>query len=280
MDVRIFAVPYDSGHRGLRMGRGPEALLRGGVEDALRERGHGVEVEWVEAAAPFAAEVATHFGLARTLADRVRDAAPAFPLVLSGNCFAALGVLGGVDGAGVVWMDAHGDLNTPETTRSGFVDGMALATATGRCWMGMAGMIRGFLPVPDDAVVLVGARDLEPGERRLLARSGIHQVDVLRVREEGAEAALRPALAALGDRMARVYLHLDLDVLDPDEAPANAFAAPGGLTVAELEEAVRAVVGTLEVAGMTLSAYDPEHDPGARIPPAAARVVGAVLGSA
>lgn len=281
MDVRILAVPYDSGRRGWRMGRGPERLLRGGVREALRRRGHGVHTEWVEAD-PAAGEVGSVFQLARSLADRVRraDGPPAFPLALSGNCAAALGMLGGLGPVGVVWLDAHADLNTPETTRSGMVDGMSLAAATGRCWTGIAGTVRGFLPVPDDRVVLAGARDLDPGERAVLARSAITAVEVTRVREEGVEAALGPALAALAERADRVYLHLDLDALDPAEAPANGFAAPGGFTVDELEAFVGLLGRRLPIAGATLSAYDPDADPGGLVPPVAARIATAILAAA
>ncbi|HEX8271731.1 MAG TPA: arginase family protein [Longimicrobiaceae bacterium] len=279
MDVRILAVPYDSGRRDWRMGRGPERLLRSGLEDALRARGHRVEAERVEADADVG-EVAGTFLLARTLAERVREAAPAFPLVLSGNCSAALGVLGGVGPAGVLWLDAHADLNTPESSRSGMVDGMSLAVATGRCWTGIAGTIRGFLPVPDEFVVLAGARDLDPGERVILARSGIAGVDVPRLREEGVEAAFAPALAALAERVDRLYLHVDLDVLDPAEVRANGFAARGGLTLDEVEAAVRLAGSRLEIAGATLSAYDPDADAEGKVPAAAARIAAAVVESA
>lgn len=276
MDVRILAVPYDSGRRGWRMGRGPERLLEAGLEDALRAGGHRVDSEWVEVEGS-GTEVATTFQLARALAERVRSAAPAFPLVLSGGCLLASGVLGGTGTAGVVWMDAHGDLNTPETTRSGFVDGMALAVATGRCWTGIAGTIRGFLPVPDEFVVLAGARDLDPGERAVLAHAGISCVDVLGVREEGVEAAFGPAVAALAERVDRVYLHVDLDVIDPSEARPNGFASPGGFTVEEVEAAVRYVGSRLRVVGATLSAFDPDADAEGRVPAAAARIAAAVL---
>ncbi|MET0399231.1 MAG: arginase family protein [Longimicrobiaceae bacterium] len=280
MDVRILALPYDSGRREWRMGRGPEHLLRAGLEEALRGRGHRVSAERVEADAEAGGEVAGTFLLARALAERVREAAPAFPLVLAGNCSAALGVLGGTGPAGVLWMDAHGDLNTPESSRSGFVDGMSLAVATGRCWTGIAGTIRGFLPVPDESVVLAGARDLEPGERAILARSGIRTVEVPRVREEGVEAAFGPALDALAERVDRLYLHLDLDVLDPTEATANTFAARGGFTLDEVEAAVRLAGSRLEIVGATLAAYDPDADPEGRVPAAAARLAAAIVESA
>src|SRR6478735_11713834 len=97
-----------------------------------------------------------------------------FPVVLSGNCLAAVGVIAGLgEGTGVIWIDAHGDFNTPQTTTRGFLDGMTLATATGKCWVELANGIEGFMPVPEDAVVLIGARDLDPGEKAALARSSI-----------------------------------------------------------------------------------------------------------
>ncbi len=272
MEAAILAVPYDSAQREWRMGRGPGRLLGAGLAEALRARGHAVAVEWVEAETAFPAEVATTFQLARRLSERVRAAAPSFPLVLSGGCFAALGVLGGTGADAVVWLDAHGDLNTPETTRSGFLDGMALATATGRCWAGLAAAVPGFRPVPDDRVVLVGGRDLDAGERALLDGSPVAHVQSAR--------DLAPALDALAGRARSVYLHVDLDVLDPAEARANGFAVPGGLTVEEVEGVVRAVATRFSLVGATLSAYDPRFDPEGRVPAAAVRIAAAVLEAA
>jgi arginase len=271
MNVHVLAVPYDSGHRKVRLGRGPGHLLRSGLAEELRARGQKVEVEWIEAEAPFPAEIATTFELARRLSGRVSAACSggSFPLVLAGNCSASLGALGGLGGeAGVLWLDAHGDLNTPETTRSGFLDGMALAVATGRCWAGMAGTVPGFRPVPEERVVLLGARDLDPQEEALLARSRM-----ARVRPgEGAAAALD----ALAGRVRRIYLHLDLDVLDPSVGRVNGYAAPGGLTVEEVEEVIRGAGARFEIVAATLSAYDPDADPEGRIPPAAARLAAAI----
>ena len=79
---------------------------------------------------------------------RDRNPAERFPLVLAGNCNAAVGVVAGLGpGAAVLWCDAHADFNTPETTTGGFLDGMGLATVTGRCWTSMAARVPGFVPV-------------------------------------------------------------------------------------------------------------------------------------
>src|SRR5262249_19886505 len=149
----------------------------------------------------------------------------ALPLVLSGNCNAAVGVLAGLQPTrpAVVWFDAHGDYNTPETTVSGFLDGMALAIATGRCWRSLASTVPGFEPSGEDQVALVGARDVDAGEAEILEKSAVRRIRVAEVRSAGVEAAFGPALAALESRSDSIYLHLDLDVLDPDEAPANPY---------------------------------------------------------
>ena len=170
MEIRLLLVPYDSGQRNVRMGAGPEHLRAAGLEKHLAAQGHRVDSEVIEPASlNWRAEVQTSFELMRTVAEHVRAAriAKRFPVVLSGNCLAAVGVIAGLGaGTGVLWIDAHGDFNTPQTTTSGFLDGMTLATATGQCWGELARSIEGFQPVPDNAVVLLGARDLDPGEAR------------------------------------------------------------------------------------------------------------------
>lgn len=281
MRVQILQVPYDSGHRGVRMGRGPEHFVEHGLPDKLQAAGHEVEVGVVESALALPAEISTAFALARSLAERVRAARHAgrFPLVLSGNCNSALGTLAGIDppGAGIVWFDAHGDFNTPETTTGGFLDGMGLATATGRCWTRLAATIPGFTPIPDPHVVLVGARDLDPGERDLLRQSQVTLVPAATIRSDGAGRALGPAFDTLRARVQQVYLHLDLDVLDPQAAVANGYAAPEGLSVAQVEEAIGLLAERLPIAAAAVTAYDPAYDQDGRAFRAGVRLIEAVL---
>src|SRR5262249_15892482 len=147
----------------------------------------------------------------------------AFPLLLSGNCGSAIGALAAAGaGTGIAWFDGHGDFNTPETTVSGFLDGMALAIATGRCFRPLAASSNGVVPISDEDAFLVGARDLDPGGRSALEASHVAWVTVAAIRESGASEALRPALDRM--RAARVHVHVDLDVHDPALAPANEFA--------------------------------------------------------
>src|SRR5439155_26231921 len=124
--------------------------------------------------------------------------AGAFPIALSGNCGSAIGAIAGVgEGTGVAWFDGHGDFNTPETTVSGFLDGMALAIATGRCFRPLARSVPGFVPVAGHDAFLVGARDLDPEERTALEGSDLGWVTVAKIRSSGAAEALRPVLEVM-----------------------------------------------------------------------------------
>ncbi|HEV2122384.1 MAG TPA: arginase family protein [Chloroflexota bacterium] len=275
MQTHLIAVPYDSALRGWRMGAGPERLLDGGLEDELRAAGHQVRIEYIEADSDAPAEIRTAFELNRALAGRVRDAreADALPVVLAGNCMTAVGTLAGLGGTpAVLWFDAHGDFNTPETTPSGFLDGMALAMLTGRCWANLARTVHGFQPVPERDVVLVGARELDAGERVLLDGS-----EIALLAPEQARTQLAPVLAKLSGREA--YVHLDLDALDPAEGRANGLAVPGGFTVDEACAALEQIGHTLRVRAVALTAYDPVCDSEGRICRAASRLLGALLGA-
>lgn len=259
MEIRLLLVPYDSGQRNVRMGAGPEHLRAAGLEKHLAAQGHRVDSEVIEPASlNWRAEVQTSFELMRAIAEHVRAAriAKRFPVVLSGNCLAAVGVIAGLGaGTGVLWIDAHGDFNTPQTTTSGFLDGMTLATATGQCWGELARSIEGFEPVPDSAVVLLGARDLDPGEASALARS-----QIIRLSVEAAKTDLAPVLQTIGPTMKRFYVHLDMDALDPSVGRANGYAARGGFSSEDLQTLLSTIAQHLPVEALTIASYDPSYD--------------------
>ena len=214
MDIQLLLVPYDSGQRGWRCGAGPEHLVRAGLPAHLQRQGHIVTaihiIEDDPAYPP--AEIRTAFELARRLATTVRSARTAghFPLVLSGNCNTAVGTLSGLTPArrATFWFDAHGDCNTPETTTSGFLDGMGLAMTMGLCWHHLGATVPGFQPVAAEATFLLGARDLDPPEAALLQGLAITAIPVGQIPEalprppgEGAVGGY-PRLSPLGCRCA------------------------------------------------------------------------------
>ncbi len=279
--VQLLLVPYDSGRRDWRMGAGPERLISAGLVPRLNALGHAVECSVVvpESDAPLA-EIATAFELMRLLAVRVRTslAAGRFPLVLSGNCNTASGTLAGLTplSRAVFWFDAHADLNTPETTRSGFLDGMALATALGWCWRQMTDAVPGFEAVPETAVLLLGARDFDPPETERLSRSAVRVLPPkpLRVSRLAHELrSLRPTVEA-------GYVHCDLDVLDPSHGQANPFPVPSGLSVTEVEGAVAAIGQAIPIRAAALAAYAPEYDVDGRVAEAAIRIAQSILAAA
>jgi len=140
----------------------------------------------------------------------------------------------------LVWIDAHGDLNTPETTPSGFLGGMPFAQLLGWCsddWRRQAGLEP---PLPEQRAVLVGGRDLDPGERAGVDRSQLH---------ESADAA--GALAALpGD--APLYVHVDTDVLDPSLTPDAGYPAPGGWSVQRMRDELAVLAASGRVVAVSV----------------------------
>jgi len=264
----LIVVPYELANRRRGMGRGPEHLIASGAESALGGSGAEVRTELVELERAPGSEADGCFALIRAIAERVRSARDrdALPVVLSGSCFAGVGVASGLgDPPAVLWFDAHADFNDPESTVSGYLDGMSLAMLTGGAWADRlaAAEIR---PVPESAVVLAGARDLDPGERVRLDRSAITHV----AEEELSPDSLLAALGRIEGASDDLYVHIDLDVLDAAEARVNRFSSPGGPTAAALAELVAAVIGSGRVRALSLTAYDPECDPAGAVPPIAA----------
>jgi arginase len=270
-------MPYELGRLRDGVGRGPERLVELGAEEALAAAGVPVRTEVVELAEEFSNEVDASFELVRLVAARVRAAVRerAFPVVLSGSCFAAVGVVAGLDewSPGVVWFDAHADFNSPETTISGYFDGMGLAVLTGGAWQGLLATVPGARPVPETAVVLAGARDFdEPEERRLEASDVAH----LSADSVSSPESLLRSVAGLRPAPTGLYLHVDLDVLDIREAHVNVYSVPDGLSAARLESLVAAVLDEAPVRAVSLTAYDPRCDVGDRVPPIARRLLGLV----
>jgi arginase len=282
--VDLVTVPYDSGQRGVRMGGGPEHLLDRGIGRRLEEEGHQVTVSRIESHVELAAEIAVTFDLARSIATAVANARAAerLPLVLAGNCFSAVGTLAGLDPVrtGVIWLDAHGDLNTPDTTGSGMLDGMALATLTGRCWRSLAATVPGFVPIPDHRLALVGVRALDPPEEALAAAVGIRRLGPAELDRAGLRKVLAPVVGRIGAAVSGFYLHVDLDVLDPGVAAVNEFSTPGGLSLDDVREVVVLTARAAPLVGASMTALDPAFDEDGRSADAAMAIAAWIAASA
>lgn len=281
LPIDLITVPYDSGRRGYRMGAGPQALLRHGLMQTLRGAGHDVELVPVEAAGTTADALETSLDLAARIArvTRASRASGRFPLTLSGNCFGTVGAFASVagDASGVLWFDAHGDVNTPETSASGFLDGMAAAVLLGWCHRDRTGEV---LPIPlgESRLLLAGTRDLDPPESAALDASAVRQLPPADARDATAAAA---ALDAFTAGMTSLYVHVDLDVLDADGVGrANSYATSGGLSAQEVMTLIDAAGRRSRIAGMTISSYDPAGDTDGAVRNAAIEIITAALHAA
>lgn len=279
--IEIIRVPYDSAHRNARMGAGPEHFINNGVESFLRDKGYDVHLDSIETDDFFQSEIKTAFELNRLLAERVRACITKqrFPLVLSGNCNSSLGTLAGINAidAGIIWFDGHGDFNTPETSTSGFLDGMGLATAVGLCWKKLAASIPGFTPIAGKNVIHVGVRDYSEDERRLFAGSGVAVIEAEAIKRLGVSDAFESSLRKLRSSVERIYLHFDLDVLDPEQYPANEFSPPDGLTVEQVVESIEMIGSRFEIAACGIASFDPKCDDRDATLHAGERIMEAVL---
>ncbi len=262
------------------MGHGALRLAAdSGLRETIEATGWPVALEQIEPVDESQAEVARVMELVRRLEGRVQVAASSgsFPLVLAGNCNSCLGTVAGVGavGLGVIWFDAHADFDDPEENLSGFFDVMGLAMLTGRGWRALRGTIPGLRPIAEHDVVLAGVRDLEGYQRRRLDRAHVRSVPGV-LDESRFERAIRE----LGSRVSRIYLHVDLDVLDVAEGRANGYAAPGGPTLDRLLLCIRAVCRRFTVSAAAITAYDPAADDSDRILVAARRIASEIAAGA
>jgi arginase len=170
------------------------------------------------------------------------------PVSIAGDCCTAIGVAAGVQRAGLdptlIWFDAHGDFNTPETTPSGFMGGMPLAMLTGRGDRTLAATV-GLEPMPDRRIILTDGRDLDPGERGLLAQSGVVHL-----------ANPRDLIAYPLDNRP-IWVHFDVDVVSLADAPAQNYPAAGGLGATALKPVFKKLARTGRLAAVSMSTWNP-----------------------
>jgi arginase len=190
------------------------------------------------------------------------------PISIAGDCCAAIGFSAGLQRAGsspvLIWCDAHGDFNTWETTPSGFIGGMPLAMLVGRGEQTLLNALR-LHPLSESQVILTDGRDLDPEERRALAGSEVcHLTDSLSLLEH------LPAARSL-------YVHLDADLINPQDAPAMSYRAPGGPSAAELQTLFRALAQTGRIIAVSMGTWNPRLDGAGRSQAASMAVLQALI---
>jgi arginase len=247
------ALDLGAGRRGVDMG--PSAIRYADLDDRLRELGIECEdwgnVETVVAEATASGSPRARFldqiketceRIARAVARALREGRT--PIVLGGDHSIALGTLGGLASVygpgGVLWLDAHGDLNTPETSPSGNVHGMPLGAALGRDPEAFASDVWPLPALEPEHVVLLGVRSLDEGERAFVRESGIGVYTMSELDRRGIEPAVREALERL-EGAPFVHVSLDMDVVDPEMTPGVGTPVRGGLSYREAHLALELV---------------------------------------
>jgi arginase len=233
MGIEIVEAPYDMGLYGVEVGGGPLRTAACGIAAELGLQRTRIDV----------GSSSTHEEVNGAIEREVRGIrlGGGVALVLAGNCNSCLGTVAAVAAEappGIVWFDAHGDFNTPETSVTGRLEGMALAIASERF-------------VPAERILLAGVRDLDPLEAERIAASPMQMI-----------ASAQLDAVNLPDRP--LYLHIDLDVLNPAISPGANFQGSGGLELRDLEAAVGMVLNTGRVAAVGIANYNPSRDPEGR----------------
>ncbi|HEY7635403.1 MAG TPA: arginase [Gemmatimonadales bacterium] len=252
MIVHVLGVPMDlgSGRRGVDMG--PSAIRIAGLSDRLRELGHKVvdegdfsiknleELRVGDEHARYLAEIARASRLVCRKIERVMDRGD-FPLVLGGDHSIAVGTVSGVAAhahrqrkkVGVLWIDAHGDINTPQTSPTGNIHGMPLASLLGDGPEELTGVGGDFRKVDPANVALVGIRSLDEGEKVRLKRYGVQVHTMSDIDRHGIHRVMKKAMARVTDGTAYLHVSFDLDAVDPTVAPGVGTPVKGGLDYRE-----------------------------------------------
>ncbi|MGC4108532.1 MAG: arginase family protein [Thermomicrobiales bacterium] len=267
MRIHLVAVPYRYDERGSGLGQGPSALIAAGISAAMQKHDHLVtgpvivelpDDERVEG--PISANIG-RLGARTAEAAAAARSDSAGALVLAGDDTAAIGVIAGLQQAhgaatriGLVWVDAHADFNTPETSYSGILAGMPvaiLAGLAGPIWRGAAGLQA---TIPTDRICILGPREVDEKEAALLRSTDVRLIPDT---ELGDARHVRRTIEGLAEHVDLIALHIDLDVLDPSLVPSSSTPSPEGLTLTEASDLLATVLDTGKVAALTVAGLNP-----------------------
>ena len=282
--------------RGVDMG--PSAVRYTDLRDRLEKLGHdvddagNVEVPFREDAARGAQRGARFLGaitdVCTEVANRTRGALEdgRIPVVLGGDHALAAGSIAGAAAhlhakgqrLGALWIDAHGDLNTPGTSRSGNVHGMPLAALLGHGDKAMVGISGETHALRASDVALIGLRDLDVPERQHIKKWGLSAFTMRALDEKGTRNVIEEAIQVATRDTAGIWVSFDMDVIDPEEAPGVGTAVPGGMTYREAHLAMEMLADTGKLVGLDLVEVNPVLDERNRTAEIACELILSALG--
>jgi arginase len=271
--IRIVGVPMDLGQLRRGVDMGPSGIRYAGLAEKLARLGYEVDDAGN-------IEVPVHEHLIQGGRDEIVEAirkvceqayregrntvsAGQFPLFLGGDHSISIGTIGGItheEPAGVIWIDAHGDFNVPETSPNGNIHGMPVAVLLGLGIPPLVNLGRHGAKVKAEDVVLLGTRDLDYDERGLLKNSGVTIYTMREIDEQGIGAVVRHILDHTLKHAKRLHISLDMDVLDPHDAPGVGTPAPGGLTYREAHLTMEILHDSGRIASMDIVEINPILD--------------------
>jgi arginase len=279
LKIKILGVPLDLGQERRGVDMGPSAVRAAGLNHALKSLGHYVEdagnihvrlpeeQHFGDRHAKYLKEIAE---TSQEIAHRIYQALEAgyFPVSLGGDHSVAIGTQAGISkfyrdrgkAVGCLWIDAHADMNTPESSPSGNVHGMPFAATLGQ---GPEALTRvfGFAPkMQPEKCVLIGVRDLDARERRIVRDSGVHVFTMREIDEQGMRTVAEKAIALASQGTAGFVVSFDMDAVDPDEAPGVGTPAPGGITFREAHLAMEMVADSRKMLAFELVEINPIID--------------------
>lgn len=292
--IQLILAPFwlGCGRAGAELG--PESIMEAGMKRQLKNMNLELAGEIVVDVPRLAAEPAPALAkmkylpevkeMAGLLGEQVYRTVGAglFPLVMGGDHSIAIGTLAGLTGhysnLGLIWFDAHGDLNTEETTPSGNIHGMSLAAAVGRGSFTLKDIAGAGPFIRKENVVIVGARDLDQGEKEFIRAEGIscftmHEIDRL-----GIHAVMEQAIAIAGRGTDGLHISFDLDCLDPTEASGVGTPVPGGLSYREAHYAMELLAESGLVTSLELVEVNPLLDNSRRTARLAVELAASALG--
>ncbi len=295
--IALIGAPMDlgAGRRGVDMG--PSAMRVAELHQRLarlsyivEDRGnvHAVQAESREPGNPHARYLPEIAETCRRIANIVEKAAGdgRFPLVLGGDHSAAVGTVSGVSRhyrkkkqkIGLLWVDAHADMNTPDSSMTGNVHGMPLACIIGRGPRELTHIFNYAPKVEPRNAVIVGLRNVDQLERQQVRESGVHVFTMRDVDERGLKAVMADALRFAMDGTAGFHVSLDMDSVDPGEAPGVGTPVPGGMTYREAHLAMEMAGDSGALLSMEVVEVNPVLDIANRTADLAVQLVGSALG--
>ncbi|RME54410.1 MAG: arginase [Caldilineae bacterium] len=298
--IRILGIPMDLGQARRGVDMGPSAVRYAGLYDRLKHLGHQVEdagnvpvpgrdetavqaQSWTETDGGGLRHLPAVVAACEAIYRVAKECAatPEVPVFLGGDHSIAIGTVAGAASAGPVgllWIDAHGDFNTPETSPSGNIHGMPVAVLTGQGHPDLVNLGHTGPKLRPQDIVMIGVRDLDPLERVNLAASGVTVFTMRDVDELGMATVARRALTRL-NHLDRIHVSLDMDAIEPETAPGVGTPVTGGLTFREAHLAMEILAESRKMSSLDVVEINPILDQGNRTAELAVALIASAFGA-